>query len=236
MCAGGKRRGWNFGSRLGATHYGGRARVSRIRLDPRSSLREAEAASLRRSKDGRASRGRGSGRVASIDREVPADKAIVRAGSAGNAGQLAASPPGNSAAGNSTAVAADQHRPIAAAGGRYRGCNGLASAERHVAAVRRRLHPHSPCAGFGVASHRDILGNGARRSAMPHETGVIEAVAARHVIGVLLCEPVERRTIRIRRSSPGDRGTQDSNDPKRSHRVPLPLIPPDHLCGRKAAA
>jgi hypothetical protein len=184
----------------------------------------------------RASRGRRSGRVASIDREVPADKAIVRAGSAGNAGQLAASPPGNSAAGNSTAVAADQHRPIAAAGGRYRGCNGLASAERHVAAVRRRLHPHSPCAGFGVASHRDILGNGARRSAMPHETGVIEAIAARHVIGVLLREPVERRTIRIRRSSPGDRGTQDSNYPKRSHRAPLPLIPPDHLCGRKAAA
>jgi hypothetical protein len=67
MCAGGKRRGWNFGSRLRATHSrlreaeaaslrrskaGGRARVSRIRLDPRSSLREAEAASLRRSKDG----------------------------------------------------------------------------------------------------------------------------------------------------------------------------------------
>ena len=52
MCAGGKRRGWNFGSRLRATHYGGRARVSRIRLDPRPSLREAEAASLRRNKDG----------------------------------------------------------------------------------------------------------------------------------------------------------------------------------------
>ena len=141
---------------------------------------------------------------------------------AGSPGQPNAGP-----AGNSMTVAAGEHRPIAAAGGRYRGCNGLASAEHHVAAVRRRLHPHSPCASFGVTSHCNILGNGARRSAMPHETRVIEAVAAGHVIGVLLREPVERRTIRKRRSGPGDRGAHDSDYSKRSHRAPLALVPLD---------
>jgi hypothetical protein len=70
---------------------------------------------------------------------------------------------------------------------------------------------------------------------MPHETRVIEAVAASHVIGVLLREPVERRTIRIRGSNPGDRGTHDSDYSKRSHRAPLALIPLGHS-GRKAAA
>jgi hypothetical protein len=52
----------------------------------------------------------------------------------------------------------------------------------------RRLHPHSPCTGLGLASHRDVLGNGTSRPTTLHETSVIETVAASHVIGVLLSE------------------------------------------------
>ena len=90
-----------------------------------------------------------------------------------------------------TTVAADLHRPIPAAAGGHRRCDGLAPAEHHVRAVRRRLHPHSPCTGLGLASHRDILGNGTRRPTTLHKSSMIETVAARHVIGVLLSECVE---------------------------------------------
>jgi hypothetical protein len=91
----------------------------------------------------------------------------------------------------STTVAADLHRPIPASTGGYRRCDGLAPAEHHVRAVRRRLHPHSSCTSLGLASHRHILSNGTRRPSTLHETGMIETVAARHVIGVLLSECVE---------------------------------------------
>ena len=90
-----------------------------------------------------------------------------------------------------TTVAADLHRPIPAAAGGHRRCDSLAPAEHHVCAVRRRLHPHSPCTGLGLASHRDILGDGTRRPTTLHESSMIETVAARHVIGVLLSECVE---------------------------------------------
>ena len=88
-------------------------------------------------------------------------------------------------------VAADLHYPIAAATGRDRRGNGLASAEHHVRAVGRRLHPHSPRTRLGLASHRHILGNGAGRPTALHETSVIETVATSHVIRVLLSERVE---------------------------------------------
>ena len=53
------------------------------------------------------------------------------------------------------------------------------------------MHPHSPCAGLGVTSHRHILGNGSRRPTTRHETSVIETIAARHIVSVLLSEGVE---------------------------------------------
>jgi len=53
-------------------------------------------------------------------------------------------------------------------------------------AMRRRLHPHSPCASFGRTSHRNIFGDGTRGHPMLYEAWVIEAVAARHIVGVLL--------------------------------------------------
>jgi hypothetical protein len=92
--------------------------------------------------------------------------------------------------GNTTA-AADFHCPIPATTGRYRRRDGLAPTEHHVCAVPRRLHPHSPCAGLGLASHRHILGNDPGRSTTLHETSVIETVAASHVIGVLLSEDMK---------------------------------------------
>ncbi|MFZ0066693.1 MAG: hypothetical protein WAK90_11035 [Pseudolabrys sp.] len=57
--------------------------------------------------------------------------------------------------------------------------------------MRRRLHPHSPCTGLGLASHRNILGNGSSGPATLHETSVIETIAARHIIGVLLSKGVQ---------------------------------------------
>jgi hypothetical protein len=63
--------------------------------------------------------------------------------------------------------------------------------------VPRRLHPYAPRTFLGLASDRDILGNGARRPAMPHEARMIETVAASHIVGMLLSERVERGTIRM---------------------------------------
>ena len=150
---------------------------------------------------------RHSRRVASIDGEIPADNAIVTAASAGGSSESDAS-----MAGTSTTVAvADLHRPIPAATGRYR---GLAPAKHHVSAVRRRLHPHSPCTSLGLASHRHILCNGTRRPSTLHEASVIEAVAASHVIGVLLSECGERGTIGIARFNPYNRSAKGSKQSK----------------------
>src|ERR1035437_4674559 len=110
---------------------------------------------------------------------------------------------GKVAASASAPTAADLHHPVAAAAGRYRRGNGLAPAEHHVRAVPRRLHPHAPRTFFGLASDRDILGNGARRPAMPHEARMIEAVAAGHIVGVLLSERVERGTIGMAQAGAG---------------------------------
>ena len=125
-------------------------------------------------------------RVASIDGEVPADNAIVTATSVGGSSES-----GAMLTDIGTTVAADLHRPIPAAVGGHCRCDGLAPAEHHVRAVRRRLHPHSFCTGLGLASRRDILGDGTRRPTTLHESSMIETVAARHVIGVLLSECVE---------------------------------------------
>jgi hypothetical protein len=129
---------------------------------------------------------RQSRRVASIDGEIPADNAIVRPASPGGSSESDAR-----IAGTSTNLAADLHRPITMATGRNGSRDGLACAEHHVCAVLRRLHPHSPCTGLGLASHRNILGNGSRRPTTRHETSVIETIAARHIIGVLLSEGVQ---------------------------------------------
>src|ERR1019366_9452946 len=110
---------------------------------------------------------------------------------------------GKVAACASATTAADLHHPVAAAAGRYRRGNGLAPAEHHVRAVPRRLHPHAPRTLLGLASDRDILGNGARRPAMPHEARMIEAVAASHIVGVLLSERVERGTIGMAQAGAG---------------------------------
>jgi|SoiMethySBSTD1v2_1073268.scaffolds.fasta_scaffold1060758_1 hypothetical protein len=121
-----------------------------------------------------------------INGDVPTDKTVVTAASAG-----ASNANDTGMTDTRTTAAADQHRPIPAAIGRDRRCDGLAAAEHHVRAVPRRLHPHSPCTGLGLASHRHILGYGTSRPTLLHETSVIETVTASHVIGVLLSEYAE---------------------------------------------
>jgi hypothetical protein len=49
---------------------------------------------------------------------------------------------------------------------------------------------------------------------MLHEASVIETVAARHVIGVLLRECAERGAIGIARLNPNDRGAKGSKSSK----------------------
>lgn len=100
-------------------------------------------------------------------------------------------------------TATDLHHPVAAAAGRYRRGNGLAPAEHHVRAVPRQLHPYAPRTFLGLASDRDILGNGARRPAMPHEARMIETVAASHIVSMMLSERVERGTIRMAQAGAG---------------------------------
>ena len=144
----------------------------------------------------------GSGRVASVDGEVTADKSTLTAATV-----TGTCPARTTAAG--TTVATDLHCPVAAAIGGDRGRNGLAPAAHHVRAVGRRLHPHSPCTRFGLASHRHILGNGAGRPPALHETSVIETVAVRHVISVLLSERVQRSTVGVGRVCEKHRRAQD---------------------------
>ena len=103
-----------------------------------------------------------------------------------------------------TASAADFHRPIATAAGGHRRSDGLAPAAHHVRAVLRRLHPHAPRACFGVASHGNILGGRAGRSAMPHEACVIEVVATRHIVSVLLRQRLELRAISVNQADAGN--------------------------------
>jgi hypothetical protein len=121
-----------------------------------------------------------------INGDVPTDKTVVTAASAG-----ASNANDTGMTDTRTTAAADQHRPIPSAIGRDRRCDGLAAAEHHVRAVPRRLHPHSPCTGLSLASHRHILGYGTGRPPMLHEASVIETVAASHVIGVLLSKCAE---------------------------------------------
>jgi hypothetical protein len=121
-----------------------------------------------------------------INGDVPTDKTVVTAASAG-----ASNANDTGMTDTRTTAAADQHRPIPAAIGRDRRCDGLAATAHHVRAVPRRLHPHSPCTGLGLASHRHILGYGTSRPTLLHETSVVETVAASHVIGVLLSECAE---------------------------------------------
>ena len=66
------------------------------------------------------------------------------------------------------------------------------------------MHPHAPCAGFGVASHGKILGGRASRSAMPHEARVPEAVATRHIVSVLLRERLELGAISVTHADAGN--------------------------------
>jgi hypothetical protein len=121
-----------------------------------------------------------------INGHVLTDNTVVTAASAGDSNAS-----DTSTTGTSTTAAADQHRPIPTATGGHRRCDGLTTAEHHVRAVLWRLHPHSPCTGLGLASHRHILGYGTSRPTLLHETSVIETVTASHVIGVLLSEYAE---------------------------------------------
>ena len=102
-----------------------------------------------------------------------------------------------------SATAADRHHPVTAAAGGYRRGNSLAAAEHHVRAVTRRLHPHAPRTFLGLAPDRDILSNGTRRPAMPLEARMIEAIAASHIVGVLLSKRVERGTISMAHAGAG---------------------------------
>jgi hypothetical protein len=98
-----------------------------------------------------------------------------------------------------------------AAGG-YRRGNGLAPPEHHVRAVPRRLHPHAPRTFLALASDRDILGNGARRPAMPHEVRMVETVAASHIVGVLLSKRLELGAIGMAQAGCG--GAEQQCEPK----------------------
>jgi hypothetical protein len=118
-----------------------------------------------------------------INGDVPTDKTVVTAGFA-----AASNANDTNMTDTRTSAAADFHRPISATTGGYRRCDGLTAAAHHVRAVPGRLHPHSPCTGLGLASHRYILGYGTGRPTMLHETSVVETVAASHVMGVLLSE------------------------------------------------
>ena len=95
------------------------------------------------------------------------------------------------------AASANFHDPVTPAVFGYRRGDGLAAAEHHVRAVTRRLHPHPLRTSFIGAPNRDIFGNRAGRAAALHESRMIEAIAAGHVVGVLLGETVERGTIGV---------------------------------------
>jgi hypothetical protein len=82
-------------------------------------------------------------------------------------------------------TAADLHYPVVAAC-RHCGGNGLAPAKHHVGAVPWRLQPHPPRTLLGLASNRNVLGDGPRRPPMPHEARMMEAVAALHIVGMAL--------------------------------------------------
>ena len=110
------------------------------------------------------------------------------------------------ASSTTTTATADLHYPVAAAARGYRRGNGLAAAEHHVRAVMWRLHPHAPRTFLGLTPDRNVLGRGARRPATPHEARMIEAVAASHIVGVLLSECVECSTICMAQS-----GTRDAD-------------------------
>jgi hypothetical protein len=130
-----------------------------------------------------------------INGEVTTDKTVVTAAGSSNANDTSMTDTG-------TTATADFHRPISAATGGYRRCDSLTAAAHHVRAVPWRLHPHSPCAGLGLASHCHILGYGTGWPTMLHETSVIETITASHVIGVLLSEYAERGAIGKGRFNP----------------------------------
>ena len=69
--------------------------------------------------------------------------------------------------------------------------------------MTRRLHPHASRTFLGLASDRDILGNGARRPAMSLEAHMIKAIAASHIVGVLLSKRIERGAIRMAHAGAG---------------------------------
>jgi hypothetical protein len=131
-------------------------------------------------------------RVASVDGEVTADNSVMTAATATGACLTRTTVAG-------TTIAAYLHCPVAAATGGHRGRNGLAPAEHHVRAVWRRLHPHAPCTCLGLATDRNVLCNGASRAPPLHEARVIKAIAARHVIGVLLSKRVEWGAVGVAR-------------------------------------
>jgi hypothetical protein len=74
------------------------------------------------------------------------------------------------------------------------------------------LHPHLPYARLAQATDCNVLGDGARRAATFHKAPMIETVAASHVIGMLLSERVERRTIGIAQVASG--GAKQQCEPK----------------------
>ena len=101
------------------------------------------------------------------------------------------------AARTADAASANFHDPVTPAAFGHRRGNSLATAEHHVRAVTRRLHPHPLRTGLIGAPKRDIFGNRAGRAAALHESRMIEAVAPGHVVGVLLRKTVERGTIGV---------------------------------------
>ena len=117
---------------------------------------------------------------------------------------------------NSAAASANFHHPVAPAVFGYRRGNGLAPAARHVRAMVRRFHPRLPRASFRVTSDRDVLGSGAGRPSTLHEPRMIEAIAAGHVVGMLLGEPVEHGTIGM--AQPGaEHAKQRQHRPETDH-------------------
>ncbi len=112
---------------------------------------------------------------------------------------------------------ANLHCPVAAATGRHRRRNGLATTQHHIRAMWRRLHPHLPRACLALATDCNVFGNSARRATAFPKARVIETIAVSHVISVLLSKCVERRTIGMAQIGLGSAKQQcepKADDPK----------------------
>jgi len=63
--------------------------------------------------------------------------------------------------------------------------------------MRGGVLPETPCTSLIGAADRDVFRDGSGRATMAAEAGVIETLAARHVVGMPLGKGMQPRTIRL---------------------------------------